>query len=87
MPDTNRIWHPIHLDIMLAANGGLLPRSNPSSPAFASAIADLRQRGMIEFDVTSQFEYSATAKGRTFVDMLCEVPEPVNEWLDPRKLP
>lgn len=85
MSTSSRQWHPIHLDIMLAAYTGCLPRSNPSSPAFQQAIRDLRQRNMIEYDPTSQFEHTATEKGRTFVNLLCETPEPISKWLDPRR--
>lgn len=52
----------------------------------AKAIASFIERGIIVIREENEFgnPYEVTEKGEKLVEMLCNTPDPVNKWMDPR---
>jgi hypothetical protein len=63
-----------------------LPRAD--APAVKEAVLSFVQREILVWEVESANEgtgrYRVTQKGEKLVRMLCDTPDPVQEWLDPR---
>jgi uncharacterized Zn-finger protein len=52
-------------------------------PCCTASYDRLVEQGYLDYDGE---EYRITPKGNKFVEMICEVPEPENKWVDPRVL-
>lgn len=65
-----------------------LPRKN--AIAVQEAVLSFIQRGILVWEVESANEapgqYRVTQKGEKLVRMLCDTPDPVQVWLDPREV-
>jgi hypothetical protein len=54
----------------------------PVTPAFTDAIKVLRTSGLI--DRLPDDKHTTTARGKAYVEMICNTPFPEMAWIDPR---
>lgn len=78
------------LEIMIALHYWTTPGpyspecpEHANSPAVREACARMIKAGLLQFGETEQ--YTATESTRVFVQALCAVPWPVQEWVIPKQ--
>lgn len=79
---------PLHIRMMLHYYAIATPYAE-HDPFHASSIAvaeyrgHLIQSGLIEEDLKSPSGYRSTARGRAYVEALCDMPLPIQKWVMP----
>jgi len=76
---------PLNIELLLWFNTRSIPYPMQSSPAAQEGIIALVDSGIIAWEVRSTTDastYKTTEKGRAWVAMLCELPPPIQAWVD-----
>lgn len=76
---------PNDIEILLHYYTTPEPHERVSAPAVIKAIKNFRQRGILE-DSDNPSGLRVSEKGEKLVEMLCETPDPINVWIDPRSM-
>ncbi|MGA0610039.1 hypothetical protein [Caldimonas sp. KR1-144] len=83
---SNKTWTPVQIEVLLACyynregNNGLR-----DSQSVRSARGMLRDLGLVEPLVPTDFIWKTTPKGDALVKMLMSTPLPVERFVDPRE--
>lgn len=72
---------PLHLEILVYANGMADDLPNADSIAVREYRAELRRSGILD----NQSPPRLTPKGQAWLGMILATPMPVHRWADPRK--
>lgn len=78
------LYCPAHIEFLLWCDTRPKPYPNQSLEMYQELIINLKNSGVITLDVGSTYEdcYTTTPKGKAWVQMLCDVPEPRVAFVD-----
>lgn len=74
---------PSEIEILLHCHVSPEPHPREHAPAVREALNMFKILGAIEIDYTNG-GHQTTEKGKKWVEMLCDTPEPVARFVDPR---
>jgi len=74
-------------DIRVLLHYYVSPEPYPTSPILSDTLQSFIQRGIISPHVDAESGFRVTPKGGKLVQMLCDTPDPINVWMDPREKP
>lgn len=83
---------PAEIEVLIHFHAGAQCHPRSQAPAVIEATKRFLQEGLIEVPVapglmappTAPGIYRTTARGKVLVEMLCNTPLPVVQWVDPR---